>query len=361
MTRNKKSEKTIWIAAGGTGGHISPAVSLSEKFISKDWQVIFFTLQKDLDYPDIRDLNNNKKIEFVAYPAPKLPKGIKSLIMFIKKMISCQRILNQWKTLYPPRFVLGLGGYPSFPLLFWAKRKKLPYFLAEQNAVYGRITKLMKKGAKLLFLSFPKENLQVNEIVTGNPIRKIFKKYKIKKASPKKSDIKKILMIGGSQGAKDMNRLFLEIIKDPFFDKFLITISTGQKEYSQLAKYSSKNRIIFDFIVDMPNELQKNNLIISRAGSGSVFEILWAKKPAVFLPYPFAVYNHQKENALAIKKEGLAECIDLHPFDSIYAKEQIKTLIESKKLFDMAEKLENHIFSLEAEEIIFSEIDKLST
>lgn len=319
--------KKILIAAGGTGGHISPGVSIAQAFAQLSHEVVFLTMNKNLDYPDIVKLSK-QGIQVVGYEAPRLPSSIKSAIKFFLALMKCNRLLKS--IALDADAIIGLGGYPSFPAVNFAKNRKIPYFLCEQNAQFGQITRWMGKKAKRVFLSFPKKQYKPNEILVGNPLRPFFLEQK--KIKQNRSKIKHVLMLGGSQGAKNMNDLYLECIHDNTLKKLNYTLSVGPKsEVEMLAKLKNagrKNDVVTGFIQDLPSALQKADLIISRSGSSSIFEILWAKKYAVFLPYPHAANDHQLANAEAITSRGLASMIDIRPFDAPKALSELKAIIE---------------------------------
>ena len=183
----------------------------------------------------------------------------------------------------------------------------------------------MAKKARKIFLSFPQKSYQPNEVVTGNPLRAIFKQ-----SPPPSKGLKNVLMIGGSQGARDLIDLY-EVIKDDqtFADKKFI-IGAGKNQIERARAMARAQDEIFEFIVDMPAALTDADLVLSRAGAGLVFEILWARRPAVYFPYPHATGNHQRKNADIMVELGLAAVIDLRPFNADAAGNELKRIISEQ-------------------------------
>jgi UDP-N-acetylglucosamine--N-acetylmuramyl-(pentapeptide) pyrophosphoryl-undecaprenol N-acetylglucosamine transferase len=332
MKKRKETPKTIWLAGGGTGGHISPAISIYENLSQRDHKPVLITLERNKDYPSIKNLDKkNKKVIFCK--ASPIPKSIKLLVLFIRDIQFSFQLFNEESRKTHPDAVLAFGGYPVFGVLLWALFNKVPFYLHEQNERHGMITRLFSLRAKKVFLSFPQKQYGRNEVLTGNPLRKIFLEFKgkkptipVKKQSEKNKNIKskrRILLLGGSQGASDINNLYLEMCKSDIFKNDVITISTGKIDFERIKKQTKnlnrKNDQIFSFIEDVPGTMMANDFIISRSGSGMIFEILWSKKPACFIPYPHAASDHQKYNSLAISDFGQYETIDIRPFDAVAA------------------------------------------
>ena len=357
--------KTIWIFAGGTGGHISPGVSLAETFSNSIYKcnVLFFTLEKDRKYSDFIKLEKDNHIRILSYPSSKIPNSIGSLIEFIKNFIKAKKILNEISKQHPPNAIIGMGGYPVFNGLLWAYQNKIPFFLCEQNSVLGRITKIFAKSAQYVFLSFPITPTKKNYILSGNPIRKAlrFDKKDIT-IKPKTTLFHKgtgsILIIGGSQGAKDLNELYLSMIQDSFFTNIIITISTGKNQYEQIYNNKRKQDTVLSFIDTMKETLLTNDLIISRSGSGLVFEILSLRKPTIFIPFPYAVYDHQKKNAEYLQKNNLSEIIDTRPLNIESAVNSIKEFISSGKIKVIHKNILEHTIPLNAHTTIVETILK---
>ena len=349
--------KCIWILSGGTGGHISPARSITEALIEKRYKVVFITLFRNKKYPDIIYLSNKKGVETAFYHASRLPKDPFSFFSFLISFLQCFKILNQLRTIHPPEVVLGMGGYPSFPGLVWARFKKIPYYLCEQNAVFGVITKLMSKKAAKIFLSFPKKNYKRNEVLTGNPIRDIFLSFKGYSISPR-WPAKKILIVGGSQGAHDLNELYKEFIQDRFFQGRRIFLIAGKKKDSNLKKIRRKQDVIYDFVLDMPRLLNSVDLVISRAGSGLLFEILYSKRPSILLPFPYAKKNHQKANAKSLSKLDLAKVVDIRPFNAKSVSKKIKEILSKEEFKDVSKNVKRHFLPLDAHKRIVDQLTR---
>lgn len=325
-----KSQKRIWLSAGGTGGHIAPCAAMVES-IPGGYEYICFTLEKNQEYHDIKVMSEkNVKI----YPAKKIPSSLHTLLSFIAGTIRSIKILKKEFRRQKPDAVLAFGGYPVFPILLFFLFRKIPIFLFEQNSVHGLVTRIFRKKASAVFLSYPRETYKKNEILIGNPLRENIRN----KISARKTSWppKKILITGGSQGAKDLNDLFVLMSKDPFFKKFQITIATGPNHYENLKHYQKPGIQIHSFIENMHEHLNQCDLILCRSGSGSVFEAAMSRKPAVFFPYPYATDNHQMQNALPLKKAGLAEIIDERPFRPELAIEKLKHSLDKDSFLSKA-------------------------
>ncbi|HRP70952.1 MAG TPA: UDP-N-acetylglucosamine--N-acetylmuramyl-(pentapeptide) pyrophosphoryl-undecaprenol N-acetylglucosamine transferase, partial [Turneriella sp.] len=185
--------KTLLIAAGGTGGHISPGVSVAEAWLAESGSVLFATLQKNIDYPDIVRLARNEKAAIVAYDTPRLTKNPLQILNFFKRFFAAYRLLKRAARAERVDAVLGMGGYSSFPAVCFALFNRKPLFLCEQNARWGVVTRLGRFFARNIFLSFETQKpLSAKYRVTGNPLRAMFKGLvlsPIKKTRPQKKPL----------------------------------------------------------------------------------------------------------------------------------------------------------------------------
>lgn len=131
------TKPTLLIAAGGTGGHITPGISIAEAWLAAGGRIMFATLIKNLDYPDIARMAPDERVSVVAYDAPRLPKNPLKLWDFFKRFRASYRLVAQAAAAEHVAAVIGMGGYSSFPAVFMAIRKRVPLFLCEQNARWG--------------------------------------------------------------------------------------------------------------------------------------------------------------------------------------------------------------------------------
>lgn len=326
----------FWLAAGGTGGHISPGVAITDQLHKVGDTITFFTLQRNFDYPDIVGLRNTENAEVHIYSAPRFPKTPFQLVNFISELISAWKTLSKKFKNKPCNAIITMGGYPTFPILLFAYFKGVPFFLCEQNSRMGMITRLFRKKATRVFHSFPGNQFLKNEILAGNPLRNIFISRQKRRAQF--SQINKILLLGGSQGAQDINELYHKMIFDEAFKNMEITISCGGKAFEDVKKLARSQDRVFDFIYDMPDEMLNTDLIVSRAGSGLVYEIIWSGTPAIFMPYPHATDDHQRGNAISLVKSEMAFMIDIRPFIPVAALEEIKSIIQNRETIENVHK-----------------------
>ena len=366
----------IWIFAGGTGGHISPGVSLANAFLDYEYDICFFTLEKDFHYPATQQLIKETGAKTLCYEALPVPKNISSIIQFMKVVIQSMLILYKEKKRKKPDAIICMGGYPCFPPLLWAIIQRMPYYLCEQNIIFGQVTRLFSSKANAIFLSFPTSEATIKKnqkkfVIVGNPIRKelLFKDTKFAGSRRKESHIasqpsKKggakivnILFMGGSQGASDINELYLMLKDHPFCKNINFTVASGKMHYNSIQYKARKQDHIVEFIQNMRQALLKSDCIIARAGSGTIFEILSVRKPVILIPYPYATHNHQAENAHYITKKGLGYTIDIRPFDVNIVVKKIMNILE-KGVADVQEKMWKHDLPLDAHQRVVDYIQK---
>ena len=344
---------SIWIFAGGTGGHISPGVSLADALLKNKYNITFFTLKKNFNYPTIQDLIKSTELKVVQYEAHPIPKNATSLLRFFVAIIKSFLIFNKEKKRGKPSTIICMGGYPCFPPLLWVRIQRISYYLAEQNAILGKITRIFSSKAEAIFLSFPVElkNTHNNFIITGNPLRKELLFFNSENKQNKKYQLKNILLIGGSQGASDINQLYLILKNNLFFKNIYFSVITGEVDYKYIKNQARNQDKISKFIKDMRKVLLWSDCIIARGGSGVIFEILSAIRPMILIPYPYATDNHQAVNAQFIEQKGLGYVVDIRPFDANTVAQNIHNLLE-KGLVDIHKNLIKHDFPLNADNTV---------
>ena len=292
--------KRFAYACGGTGGHIYPAIALSQYY--KDNSHFFITSSKAKD----KVIFERYQLRHTTIPV----KGTRLIFMF-RAFLESLAALRAFR----PDILFGTGGYVSFPVLLAAKLLRIPIILLEQNVVPGRVTKVMHSFSAGLCLSFEQSLSYISPSqsthVTGNPVRKSYivePKYQgfYDMVIP---DLPVVLVFGGSQGAESLNRLFSNQYKFYLESDLILIHITGPEHYERYYKDQPftvmRNEaydprvIIFPYFDDMDTLYILSSVVVSRAGATTIAELLNYQKPAVLIPYPHAKDNHQVLNAKA--------------------------------------------------------------
>ena len=340
----------IVIASGGSGGHIFPAIALAEELKLKDvsTQILFIGSDKALD----RRIFERGGFKYRLLSANKLPYRIsfEALLFLLKLSMDIFRsfiILMK----YRPDAVVGFGGYVSAPVITAAYILGIPRMVHEQNAVPGRANAMLFRFADRIAVSFEetKKYLRLyakKAVFTGNPIRasllKDDKTGNIKKLGldPQKFTI---LVIGGSQGAHNLNKVFLKSLskmdEDIKRSPQIIHI-TGVADYgwtSVAYRELSMEHRVYSFVDRIEEAYSASDLIVTRSGASAIFEIAYFGRPMILIPYPFAL-SHQSENARIFSMRGAAVEIDEKNLSSDLMKDRIEGLLKNRnKLFEMGE------------------------
>ncbi|HEY5501421.1 MAG TPA: undecaprenyldiphospho-muramoylpentapeptide beta-N-acetylglucosaminyltransferase [Candidatus Humimicrobiaceae bacterium] len=319
-------KKRILICGGGTAGHIYPAVSIIEEILEnhKDFDLLYIGTDKGLEKKIIEKLGINFKMVRAAgliqrgNPAKKLINYIKFIFNLASGFLSSIKLIKT----FDPGIILGMGGYVCAPVLLSAVFLRKRFVLHEQNFIPGRLNKFFSKFCYRIFISFEDTrqflNINTGKIVfSGNPVRKI-----IREASNKKPDYAKfglvggkftITAFGGSLGADKINNSFIKLyekLKDREDVQFLLI--SGSRFYEDFKmknintlknSYSLK---VFPYVDEMDEIYSLTDLLISRSGANTIAEIAFCNIPAILIPYPWAIDNHQYYNASFLEKNGKA-------------------------------------------------------
>jgi UDP-N-acetylglucosamine--N-acetylmuramyl-(pentapeptide) pyrophosphoryl-undecaprenol N-acetylglucosamine transferase len=362
---NKKIR--IFLAGGGTGGHIFPLIAvlreLKKKAQSegKNLEIIYLG-PNDFTFQFI----SKENIIIKTILAGKIRLDLKPFFLLdLLKLIGGLIQSFFYFYFYMPDGVLIKGSYGSFPIAFWSVIFFIPLYLHESDAVPGTVNLIFKKFAKKIFLSFESASEYFPKgktIICGNPIRKELLNL------PNKEETKKLLklsdrpvltIVGGSQGAVSINDLVLDCL-DKLLEKLEVIHQTGIKNFSTVLKeaeivfkeiikdeekrkyyhpvpfFKEKETPDFDSWRDI---LAVTDLIISRAGSGLIFEISACGLPSILIPYPYASKNHQKKNAYEYFKTGACLVLEeenLKP--NIFTELIFQIIFDEKKKNEMREK-----------------------
>lgn len=314
--------KKIIIAAGGSGGHIFPAIALGRSLsaLDKGIDIMYIGSDKALD----RRMFEKEGVRFGTLSANKLAykfsPGI--VIVYLKLLVDIFRALSIVLS-YKPDVAVGFGGYVSFPVIFAAGLVGIPTIAHEQNAVPGRANKFLFKFVERIALSFEETKDAVGAyagkcVLTGNPIRSEIsgsdRSYGVKRFG---LDGKKftILVIGGSQGAGFLNRTFINALSMMALESrrsIQVIHITGVKDYEWALKTYEGLGIdyrVHSFIDRIEEAYGAADLVVTRSGASVIFELAFLRKPMILIPYPFAM-SHQLDNARVFSRNGAALLIE---------------------------------------------------
>jgi len=311
---SKSEALKVIIAGGGTGGHIFPAVAIANALKKQhpNVDILFVGAKGKMEMEKIPEAGFPiKGIDIAGYNRSSLLQNIGLPYKLVKSYFQVSKILNEFK----PQVVIGVGGYSTFPVLRLAQTKKIPTFIHEANSLPGKSNLMLGKRATKIFTPsegmekyFPKEKI----IVSGNPVRDVFLKNISKEEAlgffGLKPEMKTVFVLGGSLGARSINNV-IETNIDIFRKNNLQLIWQTGKEFAPIAARAEEERSNIwtnAFINKMEYAYAAADVVIARAGAMTVAELTVVKKPAVFVPYPFAAEDHQTANALFLVKKNAA-------------------------------------------------------
>ena len=306
--------QTIYLAAGGTGGHIFPALAVAEAMNAKGYRSVLFTdrrgekLLADLEALPV-------KVRVISAASPFQSGLLRRMLAIIKLGLGAWSCL--WQIgLKRPRVIIGFGGYTSFAPLLVSRLFNVPVMVHEQNAFLGRANHAIASHAKLLALSWPQtENLPdgVQIHVTGMPVRHAF--FNNKRPCSVNDELV-LTVLGGSQGAGILGKLVpdaIAMIETPLRSKVRIFQQARPEQIAELkARYKALTirASIKPFFANMPSLLKKSDLVISRSGASSIAELAATGRASLLLPLPSAMDDHQTANATQMEQVGGGYCLD---------------------------------------------------
>ena len=346
----KHIKKTIFIAGGGTGGHLFPAFSIGKELQKKDLEIIYIGSKYGIE----KKIFNEMKVKYILLNIKGIKRGktIKSLIHNIS--FPFKFLITYFHSLiliikYKPKAIIGTGGYCSGMPLIAGISLNITTFIQDQNSIPGLVTKKLNKKVNKIFLGYEQAKKQLknsNCIVSGNPLRdelsklnKIESKIKLNFHKNKKL----LFIIGGSQGSSPINMHFIKKLDFYIKNNYQILWQCGEYDYNYLIrKIENKNIKIKKFIANMSIAYSAADLIISRAGALTINEITFFGKPSILIPFPHAAENHQEINAKILENNNACITIKQDTLDSGKLESCIKNLFDvEKKLINLELKSKN--------------------
>jgi UDP-N-acetylglucosamine--N-acetylmuramyl-(pentapeptide) pyrophosphoryl-undecaprenol N-acetylglucosamine transferase len=366
-----KENLRIIISGGGTGGHIFPAVSIANaiKELRPDTEILFVGAEGRMEM---------HRVPAAGYPIKGLPvagfdrKNLFKNIPVLIKLFKSQRLARKIVKDFQPHAAVGVGGYASGPTLKVAGSMGIPTLLQEQNSYAGVTNKLLAKQAKKICVAyegmerfFDKDKI----LLTGNPVRQGLLNHSTTREEaistfgldPNK---RTILILGGSLGARTINQCLIENLDKVKSSGVQFIWQTGkiyiEEAKAAVAKAGELPMLhVTDFISDMATAYCAADLVISRAGAGSISEFCLLQKPVILVPSPNVAEDHQTKNALALVNKNAALYVkDIEAKDLLLDK-----AIEAVKQPDLLKNLSKNITELaftDSANIIAKEVIKLA-
>lgn len=300
---------TILIMAGGTGGHVFPALAVADYMKVSGWRVVWLGTKGGME--EILVPQKGYDIEIMDF------SGLRGKNLMVWFLLPLRLLLAFWqsaKVLFQirPDVVLGMGGYPAFPGGIMASLLNKPLLIHEQNSVPGLANKILAKFADKILLGFPNAIRNEKKIIfSGNPVRKEISQLDIPdKRYAGRSGKLKLLIIGGSLGAQALNTIVPKMLKlIPDHMRPLVTHQAGRKHLETLKKNYAEAGVEGELLVFIENiavQYANCDLVICRAGALTIAELTVVGIASILVPFPYAVDDHQTSNAKFLSDKDAA-------------------------------------------------------
>jgi len=347
--------KTFLIMAGGTGGHVFPALATARMLQANDVHVHWLGSDGGME----TELVSSAGIPISCISISGLRgKGKLALLTapfrLFKALIQAMAVIRAVK----PDGVLGMGGFVTGPGGLAARLLGKPLLIHEQNAIAGMTNRLLSKFANVVMEAFPGAfPAAVKTVVTGNPVRKEICELPVKQLSEKNRAVR-VLVVGGSLGAVAINETVPEAIKLINSDfRPEIKHQAGKRNLNKaLASYKNAavTAEVLPFITDMTAAYEWADIVICRAGALTISELCMAGVGAILVPYPHAVDDHQTKNANYMVQAGAAELMPQSELTALALSEKLKTMIEKREVMNEMAQAARHLARPDATEKVVS-------
>lgn len=328
----------VIITAGGTGGHIYPALAILNKIKEKEpnSEFIYIGTHNRMEKDIVPAAGYQyESIEIYGFSKTMIKRDVKNISLIYKAYKKCLKIMKDFK----PDVVIGVGGYVTFPVIMAANKLHIKTFIHEQNSIPGKSNKVLAKKANLIGVSFKDSIKYFNPNkckLTGNPCGE--NALDIKAVSKTKyhmhANKKGVLIVQGSLGSNVINNKMKEFLSSIDNENYEVLYVTGKDYYEEFSKNKfSKNVIIVPYVDNLSALIKDMDLIVTRAGASIISEIMALRKPAIFIPSPYVANNHQYYNALSIKDAHAGAMIEEKDLNKDILKNKINEILNDKKLY----------------------------
>ena len=356
----------VVITAGGTGGHIYPALAILDKIKEKEPDSEFLyigthnRMEKDIvpqhgiRYEAIKIYGFNKSLK-------RLKEDLEDIYLIPAAIMKVKKLLKEFK----PDVVIGVGGYVTYPVIRAAHSLGIKTFIHEQNSIPGKSNLALQKMVDLVGVSFPdskKYFTKTKAIVTGNPcatnalnVEKISKTdFGVKKTS------KCVLIVNGSLGSGAINTKMVPFLKSIKNEKYEVIYVTGKNYFESYSQNKFPENVhLVPFVDNLAGLMKDIDCIVTRSGASTVSEIEALQVPPIFIPSPYVANNHQYYNALSILNSKAGLMIEEKDLNETILNDFIKSIIEDEKTTKLFKKNLEKLAHLDSADIIYEELKNM--
>jgi UDP-N-acetylglucosamine--N-acetylmuramyl-(pentapeptide) pyrophosphoryl-undecaprenol N-acetylglucosamine transferase len=321
------------LAAGGTGGHMIPAHALAEELMRRGHRAALVTDDRGARIPGLFE-----GVQVHILPAGRLGGGPAGWFRAARNIFTGRAMAMRLYETFRPSAVIGFGGYPALPALLAGRACGIPTLVHEQNAVLGRVNRLMAGRVDAIATAYEtvdrlSKSYAAKTHLVGNPVRDEVLALREQPYPPLSADgVFRVLVTGGSQGATILSSVVpdgLGMLPEHFRRRLQVTQQCRAEDIEQVrAKYASLGipADLATYIEDMPEKLGWSHLVIARAGASTIAELTAAGRPAILIPLPSATDDHQTSNAREMAKAGGARMISQAAFTPVELAKQMQKL-----------------------------------
>lgn len=321
------------LAAGGTGGHMIPAHALAEELMRRGHRAALVTDDRGARIPGLFE-----GVPVHVLPAGRFTGGPLGWLRAVRATLTGRAMASRLYETFRPSAVIGFGGYPALPALMAARGDRIPTLIHEQNAVLGRVNRLMAGKVDAIATAYERvaklaPALEDKTHLVGNPVRdEVLALRDQPYPALDEEGIFRVLVTGGSQGASILASVVpegLAMLPEHFRRRLQVTQQCRPEDIEQVRAAYARLGIPADlatYITDMPDKLAWSHLIVARAGASTIAELTAAGRPAILIPLPGATDDHQSANAREMARAGGARMIAQRNFTPVELAKQMQKL-----------------------------------
>ena len=337
------------LAAGGTGGHMIPAHAVAQELMTRGHHVALVTDERGAKIPGIF-----KDAAVHVLPAGRMQGGPMGWIRGVRGIMAGRDMARRMYATFQPTVVCGFGGYPALPALLGALKEGIPTVVHEQNAVLGRVNRLLARRVDAIVTAYPMVRKLADKHahkvhLLGNPVREEILALRGEEFPPLTDEsVFRLLVTGGSQGATILSSVVpegLSLLPISLRRRLQVTQQCRAEDIEKVRATYAELEIPADlatYISDMPEKLSWAHLVIARAGASTLAELTVAGRPAILIPLPSAMDDHQTANVREMVEAGGARAIRQSAFTPVeLAKQMQKMAMEPGALQNAAKRAWN--------------------